>query len=591
MDAVTERDNLNQPYPGAGGDHSAQADAHGRGAHATSTSDGARARRASRSHQGDDLLRQDARREEHARLHRQRDQRRRQASSSSRTASACTCNEHAGPIAARASSAPRSERTIERAHAAPAASCSTRASRCSRSSSSTASPTTSTHDGLIRRLFDEAFERAQGRATRTFDELAGRRRCAAPTSPSARSRTASGRGRRHRASRNSGRARGREAPPSSSSCATRSGCSRFDEPVCFIFAHSALKEGWDNPNVFQICTLNQTVSEMKKRQEIGRGLRLAVNQDGERVFDEDVNVLTVVANESYQTLCVAACSTSTSRPARPRRRRPRAPTRAMANRNDAHFRGSALPRLLAAALAAQRVSHPYGHRRADGRVPGAPQQRPTSQSRSSSSSAASLSSRASPSRCWTSRRPRPESRSRSPTPTATAHRTRSPPRCARPGQAHGRPSARPQGGRDRARAGGLSRVSSPGLCSSPSASRSLAERGRPEPQRARPAREAAGLSRAQPDRPGRPRDRTSPAPPSTASCAELRDDRKSAARPTPRALRACSSTSAQRPGGPCGTTTSSSSWPRPSPDTTWKGCSRERRFPQKELLCRPGRAV
>ena len=74
----------------------------------------------------------------------------------------------------------------------------------------------------------------------------------------------------------------------------------FEEKTCFIFAHSALREGWDNPNVFQICTLNQTVSEMKKRQEIGRGLRLAVNQNGERVFDEDVNILTVVANESYE---------------------------------------------------------------------------------------------------------------------------------------------------------------------------------------------------------------------------------------------------------------------------------------------------
>lgn len=74
----------------------------------------------------------------------------------------------------------------------------------------------------------------------------------------------------------------------------------FEEPVCFIFAHSALKEGWDNPNVFQICTLNQTVSEIKKRQEIGRGLRLAVNKEGARVFDDDVNVLTVVANESYE---------------------------------------------------------------------------------------------------------------------------------------------------------------------------------------------------------------------------------------------------------------------------------------------------
>jgi type III restriction enzyme len=74
----------------------------------------------------------------------------------------------------------------------------------------------------------------------------------------------------------------------------------FDEPVSFIFAHSALKEGWDNPNVFQICTLNQTASEIKKRQEIGRGLRLCVNQDGDRIFDEDINVLTVVANESYE---------------------------------------------------------------------------------------------------------------------------------------------------------------------------------------------------------------------------------------------------------------------------------------------------
>jgi type III restriction enzyme len=74
----------------------------------------------------------------------------------------------------------------------------------------------------------------------------------------------------------------------------------FDEPTSFIFSHSALREGWDNPNVFQICTLNQTTSEVKKRQEIGRGVRLAVNQDGDRVRDEHVNVLTVVANESYE---------------------------------------------------------------------------------------------------------------------------------------------------------------------------------------------------------------------------------------------------------------------------------------------------
>jgi len=75
----------------------------------------------------------------------------------------------------------------------------------------------------------------------------------------------------------------------------------FTEPVSFVFAHSTLKEGWDNPNVFQICTLNQTTSEFKKRQEIGRGLRLCVDQTGERIFDEEVNVLTVIANESYET--------------------------------------------------------------------------------------------------------------------------------------------------------------------------------------------------------------------------------------------------------------------------------------------------
>lgn len=74
----------------------------------------------------------------------------------------------------------------------------------------------------------------------------------------------------------------------------------FNEPTAFIFAHSALKEGWDNPNVFQICTLNQTQAEIKKRQEIGRGLRLCVNDKGERIFDEDVNVLTVIANDSYK---------------------------------------------------------------------------------------------------------------------------------------------------------------------------------------------------------------------------------------------------------------------------------------------------
>lgn len=74
----------------------------------------------------------------------------------------------------------------------------------------------------------------------------------------------------------------------------------FDEPVRFIFSHSALKEGWDNPNIFQICTLNETASVIKKRQEIGRGLRLCVNQNGDRIYDEKVNILTVIPNESYE---------------------------------------------------------------------------------------------------------------------------------------------------------------------------------------------------------------------------------------------------------------------------------------------------
>jgi type III restriction enzyme len=73
-----------------------------------------------------------------------------------------------------------------------------------------------------------------------------------------------------------------------------------DEPLRFIFSHSALREGWDNPNVFQICTLNETRSAIKKRQEIGRGLRLPVDQNGQRVFDESVNKLLVMANESYE---------------------------------------------------------------------------------------------------------------------------------------------------------------------------------------------------------------------------------------------------------------------------------------------------
>ncbi|AKF25356.1 hypothetical protein YH65_08115 [Sulfurovum lithotrophicum] len=73
----------------------------------------------------------------------------------------------------------------------------------------------------------------------------------------------------------------------------------FEEKTSFIFSHSALKEGWDNPNVFFITTLNDTKSEMKKRQILGRGVRLAVDKFGNRVEDKEINRLTVVANESF----------------------------------------------------------------------------------------------------------------------------------------------------------------------------------------------------------------------------------------------------------------------------------------------------
>jgi type III restriction enzyme len=86
----------------------------------------------------------------------------------------------------------------------------------------------------------------------------------------------------------------------------------FDEPTRFIFSHSALREGWDNPNVFQICTLRHASSNVAKRQEVGRGLRICVNHDGTRMDKEllgdavhDINLLTVIANESYSTFATA----------------------------------------------------------------------------------------------------------------------------------------------------------------------------------------------------------------------------------------------------------------------------------------------
>ncbi|OOY05873.1 DEAD/DEAH box helicase family protein [Thioclava sp. F28-4] len=74
----------------------------------------------------------------------------------------------------------------------------------------------------------------------------------------------------------------------------------FEEPVAFIFSHSALREGWDNPNVFQICTMREVGSDTERRQQVGRGVRLPVNQDGDRIQDEQINVLTVIASETYE---------------------------------------------------------------------------------------------------------------------------------------------------------------------------------------------------------------------------------------------------------------------------------------------------
>lgn len=74
----------------------------------------------------------------------------------------------------------------------------------------------------------------------------------------------------------------------------------FNEPLCFIFSHSALREGWDNPNIFTICTLKQSSNDIAKKQEIGRGLRLPVDSYGLRCIDENINELTVIVNDNYE---------------------------------------------------------------------------------------------------------------------------------------------------------------------------------------------------------------------------------------------------------------------------------------------------
>lgn len=154
-------------------------------------------------------------------------------------------------------------------------------------------------DGIIRLLFDEEFNHLK-QTRRLFKDFAPDE---VRNSYFARKKvTANGRTEELALDTSSRNNQEREAEKAAFSLIMREKekLLSFDEPTSFIFAHSALKEGWDNPNVFQICTLNQTVAEIKKRQEIGRGLRLCVNQSGERILDEDVNVLLVVANDSYK---------------------------------------------------------------------------------------------------------------------------------------------------------------------------------------------------------------------------------------------------------------------------------------------------
>ncbi len=143
-------------------------------------------------------------------------------------------------------------------------------------------------DGLVRRLFDEHFVAL----ARDDPDLAGRPPSAVRAAYFATTRK-----------RSIDSSTGRTAADAAAYELIMRDKERLlslDEPVAFLFSHSALREGWDNPNVFQICTLAQSVSAVKKRQEIGRGIRLCVDGEGRRVLDRDVNVLQVFANASYE---------------------------------------------------------------------------------------------------------------------------------------------------------------------------------------------------------------------------------------------------------------------------------------------------
>jgi type III restriction enzyme len=147
-------------------------------------------------------------------------------------------------------------------------------------------------DGLVRRLFDEEFDLFK----QNFDAWRSLSASEVREAYFAKKRTKEG---EESVESTSGRSKEDERAYDLILRAKETLLS-FDSKVAFIFSHTALSEGWDNPNVFQICVLRQTLSTMTRRQQVGRGARLAVNQKGERVRDDRVNVLTVVANEAYE---------------------------------------------------------------------------------------------------------------------------------------------------------------------------------------------------------------------------------------------------------------------------------------------------
>jgi type III restriction enzyme len=147
-------------------------------------------------------------------------------------------------------------------------------------------------DGIIKRLFVRAFDQVKGR----YSEWASKEALKVQASYFA---TRNRRGGTTEAIDSSGKGKEDEAA-FNLIMRDKERLLSFDEPVAFIFSHSALREGWDNPNVFQICTLREVGSERERRQQVGRGVRLPVDQNGERIHDERINVLTVVASESYE---------------------------------------------------------------------------------------------------------------------------------------------------------------------------------------------------------------------------------------------------------------------------------------------------